>query len=96
MRAGEDEYSALPGRLSEKLSPNGAKIKWDIDPECLGAWYRPNFDNPMVKECIASSMIINFFAVSICTCSCVPSKRKDHALPRQITSKPYQIFNLYI
>lgn len=48
IQSGEEEYSALPGKLSEKLSPTGSKCDWDIDSECLGVWYRPNFDNPVV------------------------------------------------
>ena len=49
VQAGEDEYSLLPFKLDEKLSPTGTKSNWEIDPECLGVWYRPNFDNPVVR-----------------------------------------------
>lgn len=58
IQAGEEEYTALPGKLSEKLSPSGTKTNWDIDPECLGVWYRPNFDNPMVIPAAAAYSII--------------------------------------
>ena len=55
IQAGEEEYTALSAKLSEKLSPTGSKADWVIDPECLGVWYRPNFDNPVVLK-------INFFS----------------------------------
>lgn len=45
---GEDEYSALSAKLNEKLSPNGVHNSWEIEPECVGVWYRPNFDNLVV------------------------------------------------
>jgi hypothetical protein len=48
IKAGEEEFTVLPSRLDDKLSPTGAKNSWNIDPECLGVWYRPNFDNPVV------------------------------------------------
>lgn len=54
IQADESEYSVLPVKLNEKLSPTGVKANWDIDPECLGVWYRPNFDNPVVKRSFLS------------------------------------------
>jgi hypothetical protein len=50
LKDGEDESSVLPAKLDEKLSPPGVKTAWDIEPECLGTWYRPNFDNPVVTK----------------------------------------------
>lgn len=87
IQAGEEEYSALPRRLSEKLSPTGSKTDWDIDPECLGVWYRPNFDNPVVNTILShDQFIFLYYLVSVCSCSCDPSKRKNHFILGQIAS----------
>lgn len=50
LKAGEgEECAVLPEKLNERLAPNGVKIDWNIEPECLGVWYRPNFDNSVVR-----------------------------------------------
>ncbi len=49
LKEGEEEFTALSEKLDEKLSPAGVKTPWNIEPECLGVWYRPNFDNSVVS-----------------------------------------------
>ncbi|KAK9665520.1 hypothetical protein RND81_14G117500 [Saponaria officinalis] len=52
LRPGEDEIEGLKRKLSSKFARNNPEHQqnWQIR-ECLGIWWRPNFDNVLYPYC---------------------------------------------